>query len=158
MRERQEYRQCCLPRDEQAATSPAQRWHDLDDRLATDVGQDAGRRFREAWDEVIDEYPADVEEAPEHKGILTRGPGEAAPEQPQDRRQGAGDETTLLRLLDRRAHPRPRRPHPARGRRQPAVAARLVALLEDMELTESNEPSGQRFDLDTIRAELGIPT
>ena len=66
------YKKCCLPRDEQAATSPAQPWHDLDDRLATDVAQYAGRRFREAWDEVIDEYPVDVEEDPDHIGILTR--------------------------------------------------------------------------------------
>jgi hypothetical protein len=66
----QKYKKCCLRRDGQANESPAQRWHDLDGRLATELGQYALRRFGAAWEEVMEDYPIEMEDEPAHAGLF----------------------------------------------------------------------------------------
>ena len=46
---------------------------------------------------------------------------------------------------------------PKEAAQNPKYRARLVALLKDMELSESRQPEGQRFSFADIRAELGVP-
>ena len=67
------FKKCCGAPAAAAPVSPAQPWHDLDDRLTKDLSAFGRRRFGDAWAHMLADYPVDeetMEQVPEHVNLL----------------------------------------------------------------------------------------
>lgn len=64
------YKRCCLLAEEQASRPPGQEFHDLDQRLASEIGRWAARRFGRVWETSLDAYPIEIEERKEHLSLF----------------------------------------------------------------------------------------
>ena len=67
------FKKCCGAPAAAAPASPAQLWHDLDDRLTKDLSDFARRRFGDGWAHLLADYPVDeqdFEEVPAHVNLF----------------------------------------------------------------------------------------
>jgi SEC-C motif-containing protein len=66
------YKKCCGA-PAAAPVSPAQPWHDLDDRLTKELSDYGRRRFGDDWAHILADYPVDEEEmerVPAHMNLF----------------------------------------------------------------------------------------